>query len=271
MATNFTMDVSSDLKVTLSVKNPRIITVTPVDFKYETTSSESKLIAINYTEKISFKENSTITIEKQKYKVQYITKGSSANKECYQLHTHSAITKTSNFIMPFLGFNKDYFKWEEGFVNSYIGTEEDEDYGNKLYLLYRFNSSTKFTEFENQMISHPNFNKLMDPDPYHTIYCFDLPQDYQKDINTILEGKYSQISEEAKKRLIAFHKSTKERPLYQILYKDPKRKLQMEVDLSTPSHKVKIPEDNELYSPLEKQEEIFLNKYKIEDGKNWTS
>ena len=73
--------------------------------------------------------------------------------------------------------------------------------------------------------------ECIDPDKYHTLYKFKVPETWQNDINLIMEGKYSQISPKAKERIIEFHASNRNKPIGQVLYRCAARRQQMEKDL----------------------------------------
>lgn len=268
------MSKSSIFKLTngtnmcIFVQNPRLLVINPVGKQYEVIK-DGELVEIDYCGEFNIKKGKIITIDKQKYKIQRIKKESSQGVagEGYYLYIHNKLSKTSNFIFPYLGKNRDYFKWNENFVNSFIGTEEHGDYGTSIYLLYRYDGSINFFAFEKVITEHPWYKETVDTDKYHVLFRFDIPDDFLVDIEKIINGKYSRISEKGKEQILRFHNTTKDKPLGDILYRAESRKKQLEEDLSEPHNGsiIKISESADLLDPFDIEEEIFMNYYIIED------
>lgn len=244
----------------ITVQSPRTITISPLNDRYEILDDNGKLIGLNYNGDLNVKIGDVIKIDKQVYKISYIDKEESPEKggPAYLLKMQKRISKTSMYIMPFLGYDRTYFRWSIEFTNAFIGTEAQGDYGSTLYLLYRYNGELGFTGLESRLENHPCYEAMIDPDRYQVLYQFKLPEEYKNDIEKILKGKYSTISMKAKARILQFHGSSPERPLGQILNKSEKRREEMERDLKHP-----IPKDQELLDIFDIMEEMFLNKYII--------
>ena len=85
-----------------------------------------------------------------------------------------------------------------------------------------------------------------------TIFLFDEPEEYSKDIRLIIEGKYSKISEKAKRRIINAYDTNLSEKLSEILYKKENAYIALERALD-----VKIERGAEVYDIPDKDKEIF--------------
>jgi hypothetical protein len=256
-----TRSVIIDEKCTLifkiSSKNI-IITATCV---LDCDKNENKIISINYSDRFKIELEKVIIIDKNPYKIFSIIKEDKEGK-VYTLVLFK-MTKSCIFIMPFLGKDRQHFKWDINFCNCYIGTEDDFTYGNSIYLLYRFIGDTWYTDFEQELRNSPYFIESQDVDKHHVLYEFSVPSDYIEDMDLILEGKYSQISIGAKNRVLTFHGSTSDKPIHGILSRSSEYREKLEKELGLDKDRIKIPLENELYDRFKEEEEIYLNKYKI--------
>jgi hypothetical protein len=259
-----------DTTVVINIVNPRTISISPTRKEYEIRDEESgKLIGLKYCEDVKILEGDTITVGDQKYKIHGFKKHATQKGKGinYHLSTNTKLTKTFNFIMPFLGYTKGHFRYNRDFINAFIGTQMYADYGNSIYLLYRFNGTKEFMEFEQEMCGHPWFSEQIDTDQYHVLFKFDIPDAYKEEIDLILDGKYSRLSVESKERILRFHDSTEHSTLGQILSRSKVRKRKLEAELSAEQHKidVELPEDAELLDKFSTKEELFMNYFIIEN------
>jgi hypothetical protein len=253
---NYTITLSDPEKTHLMFQkiNERIIIVNPTSTDFETTDTTGNITSIDYNGCYDININHTITLKNtDKYKIKYIEK-KSGTLPGYYLYTHTCITKSTTFIMPFLGSVKDQFRRDHEFINCFIGTEDNNDYGDKIYLLYRFSGSLEYTAFESFLTNHPQFEKSIDIDQYQVLYQFKIPEEHKETINILINGKYSTISESAKERILKFNASDSKGTLYQILNKSEERRVELEKEL-----KSTIPKEAEVYSIFDKKDEIFYN------------
>lgn len=253
------VNLESGESVLMKITSRNIVIISSVT-ALEIIDDEKHLIALEYSKDLKFAKDKTIVIDKQPYKIIEIKeKISNGTDKSYILNIHK-LTKSSMFIMPFLGHDREYFKWKSIFCNCFIGTESCASYGDSIFLLYRFSGQPWFSEFEAQLKSNPHFIESVDVDKAHVLYEFSVPSEYEEDKNLILEGKYSEVSEGAKTRIISFHKSGKGKPLYQILHKSEIRRKEMEKELGD-----SIPKENELFDKFKESNEIYLNKYRVDE------
>ena len=268
------LQVNNDtMTIVVQTLDCRTVVISPPNEDVEIwDEKKEKLVGLNYYQELEIALGGVLALDKQKYKVRIIDKKDSdgAFGPGYYLYTQK-LNKSSNFIAPFLGFTRGYYRWSKNFVNCYVGTEKYGDYGSSIYMLYRFDGSKEFQEFEARVENHPWYSETIDPDKHHVLYRFDIPDDskFRRDIDKILRGEYSEISVAAKNQILKFHHSNPDRPLGQILNKSPQRRREMEVDLSTNKGGVRslvsISKNAELFDRFQIEQEIFMNYYIIED------
>lgn len=259
---NYTVQLNDVEKTILNFQkiNERYIILSPCDPDIEIKNEKNEIITLDYKCDYKITVNSTLILkEKNKYKITKISKQQHDNKTYYYLYMHPLINKSTTFIMPFLGYNKETFRFNNEFIKCYIGTEEFGDYGNNIYLLYRYSADINFVKFEeNILIQNPLYEETYEVDKYQTLYKFKIEEKYKNDIDKIIKGKYSEISEDAKNKILKFNNAITNGDLEQILYKRKERRLKLEEEL-----KINIDENAELYSIFNIEDEILLNKYII--------
>lgn len=257
------ISLDSGLNVVMEAQNCRYIKVSPFNAKAEELDEEGKLIGLNYSDELKIKAGEVLSFKDDFHKIDFIKKVDAGQVSGYYLYAHD-LTKSTRFIMPMLGFDKLYFRWNKNFCNCFIGTESDGDYGNNIYLLYKYDVSAEFKKFERAMGLHPQYDSTIEPDKEHVMFVFNVP-DYSVDnLKTILQGKYSYVSDDYKEQVLSFHNIDSESDLGQIMYRGKKRREKLNEELG-----VEIPLDVDLYEKISPSKEIFLNKYIIhEDEKN---
>lgn len=185
-------------------------------------------------EKISLKQsfvfpmsNRTVT-----YEINHIIK---INDNMYLLKTELT-NKTSQYILPILEklplnqtskklFSKDtledisrYCK-DSYFVNAYLGSYANNELDGYLYLKFRFSPHDIYQAMEDIILhNHPLFCKVIDQKEEYTYYKFKIPIEFREDIKTFLGGKYTELSNVLKFRILKFYLANKESNIYQILY-----------------------------------------------------
>jgi hypothetical protein len=162
-------------------------------------------------------------------------------------------TKSSIFIAPFLGANRKLFLWDKYFVNAFIGTAEHEDC---ICLLYRFSGDMMFTKFEAALETFKDFKCKFDPDPYHVMFVFNIPEGATSSFQAFKDSKYSEIGEIMKLKILDYHGFSMDGHTAQILFKSQSLRAKLEDDLGN-----KLPADAELCSRINLNEEIFDAEY----------
>lgn len=194
----------------------------------------------------------TIKIKNEPYKVNIINKIEKNNVITYHLKTAER-TKTSIFILPMLSGNRNLFLYDTHLINAFIGVEDIQDH---LVLLYRWSEDPLFAKFDLALKKFPTFVKAYDPDPNHTVYVFKIPKKHIKNFVLFKEGKYSELDDNYKLKILDFHYMTADSALAKILFKSYERKAQLEKKLDA-----ELPEDSELLSIIDLETEILNLKY----------
>lgn len=124
-------------------------------------------------------------------------------------------TLTSQFIMPLL-FNKKFSEIItdfEDFVNAYIADFDKPDYDNKIILV--FNKKQKDLPKTNYIDKYTKTVKGLEL----YFYVYELPISFEDDYITWMLGRYSKLSEEAKKKILSFWEQDESNLMYGVLYR----------------------------------------------------
>jgi hypothetical protein len=173
------------------------------------------------------------------------------------------LNKSGTYIMPMLGDTALEFRGKNfpfsNFKNCFIGDKNKSEYNNHILLLYKFSGEVKYLEFEERLKDNIYYVDLYDPDPYHTMYVFNVPLHWEENYELFKEGKYSKFENKYKLHIQKFLSlDRKTSPVMQVLYKDEIRYLELEKEFD-----IKIPRDQEVSSLPNMQIEIYQPEYKI--------
>ena len=157
--------------------------------------------------------------------------------------------KSSIFIMPMLGGNRNLFFWNQLFLNCFIATENDKDC---IVLLYRFSSDPLFIKFEKALTNFKSFIKKEDPHPGFVYFVFDIPTSSYTDYYKFINGKYSELSKLYKINLLEFHKFDVDSLIGKVIFKSPERKKELEKKLECT-----LDTNSELLSIIDIKQETF--------------
>jgi|21_taG_2_1085346.scaffolds.fasta_scaffold00071_17 hypothetical protein len=181
-------------------------------------------------------------------------------------------TKTATFLFPLLNVPKSLFdchildswgrlKHKSRFLNAYLKNETISKYKeeNYIYIVVRGYRDTDFDKFYTTVQAFPNFIDDYDIKEC-TVFIFSVPTDFQKDFNLIINGKYSEISAESKKLILANHYfSGKSYTLPLILNKAIVLKESWEERLSNPGSSAQL-YDQEVWPIINNKAEILTNE-----------
>ena len=187
---------------------------------------------------------------KSPYRINMITpcSGERGNIVCYDLSV-DRLTDSSIFVLPFMGMNRKLMMWDTLFVNAFIGTPDDDEC---IAILYRYSGEPIFTKFESALCSFRNFKIRIDPDPYHVLFVFDVPEEAKSSYTAFVDGRFSEIEDDWKLRILEFHGFDFDGHTGKILFKDPGLKARIEKQLD-----VTLPADAELHSKPSTHLEVF--------------
>jgi len=245
--------------INFEIFNSRLVKVTPINKDFEVYNDNGDLIGLK------FNKTNTITIGEDTsyagtpFKVQKIKKLTSKNlKEGpgYFLYSHE-LNKSSQFTLPMLGQDREYFKWGSNLCNVFLGMQ-GEDYPDRVLLLYRIQTDREYLEFEAKLENHPMYVGSTTYDIYHDLVEFKVPSRFKEDYQLLINGKYSHISEELKKRIIRFHSLKPNNPISQVIHKSEHRKNRLEKELS-----VTISDELDLLDPYYMENELCSDKFKL--------
>ena len=181
-------------------------------------------------------------------------------------------TKTATFLFPLLNVPKSLFdchiqdswgrlKHKSRFLNAYLKNDtiskyEEENY---IYVLARGYRDTDFDKFYTTVQAFPNFVDDYDIKEC-TVFIFSIPTDYNNDFNLIINGKYSEVTANGKKLILANHYfSGKSYTLPLILNKAIVLKESWEERLSNPTSPAFL-YDQEVWPIINNTTEILTNE-----------
>lgn len=229
--------IGTDKQVMLKILDGNSIQVSAIDCSVDT-KANGVVKEVVFNGVVSYKLNEKIAVDingtKHSYDITRITKVS--NTSFIILHTIP--TKTKHFLLPTLGDFKDDFSVNSLLINCYLTTNKG-----SLVLLYRFVAGTQFNLLDKYLRNSDSFVKATN-ESYTTVsYEMVIPFHYSRDIETFLKGRYSELSDRLKKRILAFHKLNYMGETAKILYKNSEYRKQLSMDLG-----VDLVEGAELHS-----------------------
>lgn len=182
---------------------------------------------IEIGDKIDLEYNNSETTYKSYYKVNFMYK---ENKTKIRINEFED-TMSSTYILPLLGLKKEYLLLDINFINAYIEHSNfKHNLGEYIYLIYRYIPIPYYAKFIEILQKQKGcLSYLRDLDKRFDCFVFKTDEKFINDVKLLLKGKYSKISEDAKKLILNFHNQTNpETPLAQILYKGNLRRNELE-------------------------------------------
>jgi len=190
---------------------------------------------------------------KSPYKVNIIKPGTVGSRLIsYELMV-ALSTNSSIFVFPFLTGNRKLYMWDTLFVNAFIGTPEHE---NCICLLYRYSGESQFVKFESALRSFRHFRDQYEPDTYHTMFVFDVPDNAKASYEHYINGRYSEIDDLWKLKILEFHDFDIDGQVGKILFQSESLRKELEQKLD-----VVLPPDSELHDRPNLEKEIFDPEY----------
>lgn len=168
------------------------------------------------------------------------------------------VQKSSSFILPILGISISKL-YNNGLLNSYLGSVEytgSSDWGELIFL--EFNTSKLSSTFLSELRNSEHYNDEYDPTSNTVHIVFRIPEKYLETVvQPFLEGKYSKIDRNYVKQYfppMVLTDSGGYLPSmnYKILTKD-----QGVANYWREFRGLDIPEDAEVWSRPEKEDEIY--------------
>ena len=240
-------------KFTLSPINARSFALTgPLETLFQSKDGD-KIVRLYTEDGLIYSIGKTIIARpKYPFKLNLILPVTDKRKKIVQYNFYTAgPTLSSSFVLPFLGGDRKTFLWGTSFINCFIGTGP-EDAKKVIALLYRFSGERAFLEFENALSKFRNFIRRYDPDPYHVMFVFEVPGNAIKSYEHFINGRYSEIDDLWKLKILEFHSFEIDGFTGQVLFKTESRRRELERQLG-----VDLPENAELYSIIDESVEVF--------------
>jgi len=176
--------------------------------------------------------------------------------------------KSFIFILPMLGGRStDYVDTNhprKQFKNCFVGDTSREDLKDKILLLYEFSGKKDYLSFEEALKSHEYYDSMYEPDKYHTMYVFNIPDEFKASYDKYMDGGYSKFSDKYKKTIKQFHNLSDENLIIHILYKNEIAFLATEKKLDG---YIKIPRTQEAISIPDWNIEYYGDDYRVKDRK----
>jgi len=242
-----------NFNVNLISLNYRVIEVTPVINKF-LKFEDYNIQELDYPS-FKVKKGETIKINNESFKVSDIKFKKNEHFSKVFLYS-STLNKSSNFVLPFILKTRNEISWDKYFMNCYIGKEGENDYGKHIYIHLRYKPVTELEIIEKNLIENENFLDCRDIDKQYMLFKFKVPEDLKEDLDLLIQGKYSKISDYAKSRICYFHNAKEESQIFKVLNKKESLRLELENQLGE-----KIDENAELISVFEENQETFLKSY----------
>lgn len=136
--------------------------------------------------------------------------------------TPYVMNKSWIYLLPMIGLTLGFEK--AGLMNlksCFMFAEDFPDKKDKIMLLFRCIPSIEYLTFEDKLSKIPEFHHMYEPDKFHTMFMYDIPEAYLGDYKAFLQSKYSEMSDSYKQNIIKYHKYTEKdgKTVINILYK----------------------------------------------------
>lgn len=139
---------------------------------------------------------------------------------------------SSVYVLPLIGLKKEHLLMEHNFINCYAYhynfKHKDGEY---VYLIYRYLPITYYSKFIEAVQKQKHcIHYAKEQDQRFDCFIFKIEDKFINDAKLIMSGKFSKITDEAKKIILYFHNQTNpESPLSQVLYKGDLRRNELEM------------------------------------------
>jgi hypothetical protein len=197
----------------------------------------------------------TVEIKKRPFLINFIEEIINTRHTKYKI-SMAKRTKSSLFVLPMLSGERHLYLWNTLLLNCFIGSGKDK---NCIMLLYRFSKSSEFLKFEQALSKFSTFKRKEDPESEYVMFVFNVPKAHLRNYRNFIKGQYSKFTLKYKNNILKFHGIDQTSEIGQILFKDENRKKALEKRL-----KATLPEDSELMSIINPEEEVFnIKNYKL--------
>ena len=215
---------------------------------------ENELVSLEFTNGKVISKGEHLTIKNKPYKINLINRTKRKGILFYDLKTCNR-NKSCLFVTPMLGGTKSLWFYNKSLINTFIGIKDELE--DKIVLLYKTSKDPLFLKFIYTIQKFKAFEEIRDLDKDHLIIIFNIPKIHKKNFLKFKNGKYSQLSQLYKLKVLAYHNMSVEGIIGQILFKSKKRKRKLEKMIG-----MELPDGAEVYSvPNPKTELLNTNYY----------
>lgn len=179
--------------------------------------------------------------------------------------------KSKTYLLPLLS---ELIEFDSRFIDCLENTfmyVDTNDYKDHLLILHDYAfEHPEFAAYESKLVENELYVDSIDVGN-KVLFIFKFPEEYLHEYKCLEEGRYSNYGLDAKELILKFWNTIFSKDIgavpillkiKQILFKDNKLKIQLEKELSSPRHEVKIDDDAELGSIIDKENETFeLSKH----------
>ena len=199
-------------------------------------------------DKINFTLGLSLTVKKYAYKINFIEEVWTKNVLVYDLHIAKR-TKSSIFLLPMFGGDRNLYLWKQLFINCFILEEDNIPH---IQLLYRFSGDPLFLKFEQALTKFNSFVRKEDPNTGFVLFTFKVPKKHLTNYKRFKSGEYSLLSKLHKMNILDFHSFEVTDLIGQVLFQSLERRNELERKFDC-----ELPEDSELLSIIDMDQEIF--------------
>jgi hypothetical protein len=112
-------------------------------------------------------------------------------------------TKAYTYVLPFLA--DEVLDIKKNLVNVFLADEDRPELKDHIFLLYKFSADEEFLRFEEEVTWSVYYETQYDCDKLHVMIVFKRPECWDKEMQLILKGRYSETSKKYKRMMTRFH------------------------------------------------------------------
>jgi len=247
------INLTGNQKLEITPINARVLSLTSNCEPKTLYNEDFEIVELDFYKIKDIKIGDTIEISGVTYNVNKIVK---QNSNHYLIDSN--LTKSSEFILPLVSLpntiSSHYF-YNKYFYNCYLYWDKYPQYSDNkhLFVCYKFYDSKEYKGLETFISEHKNFITNIDPNNNFTIFVLSIPKEYHYAVETILEGKYHELDNSIKSKIINFYELKLGNPIYNALLRPLEAVKKLELKLGT-----KIPSNMGLYTKPTKESESLI-------------
>lgn len=222
------LEINNDTRFKYKAINMKEFNIILPNLNYKIINDNGKIIKIK-TENEDISIGNTKIISSNGYNIKYLIR----NLNMYSKYPNVVFCKedvyntTTLFILPLLFETKNiasFISNKDGYLmNAYLKCDFiNKTSDNSLFVLLKYSTSEKFKIQESIFLKNKYFIAPYDIHKGYVLYEFKIPEEFINDVNILISGKYSKISEYSKKKICSFHGNSIDGMLInKVLYRNP--------------------------------------------------